>query len=170
MSFYQYKKYLHWSNVSKNKTNHNWYYIHKTPNQTRFFGQIITEFKPLQKKCPFLITTASIILTLPRWLWLWLDFIDRLESVIHVVVPIKTIRIKNNTNEWLNGLMKKLQGKSTHKLKFQMFQINKNAHVDENRFKEATNSFQNLIRKKEKILFWGNKKSYNHSQNIWNKL
>lgn len=49
--------------------------------------------------------------------------------------------------------MKKLQGKSTHKLKFQMFQINKNAHVDENRFKEATNSFQNLIRKKEKILF-----------------
>ena len=31
------------------------------------------------------------------------DFISRLESVINVVAPVKTVRMKNNTREWFDG-------------------------------------------------------------------
>ena len=46
------------------------------------------------RKYRFQIMITSVILTLP---------ISRLESVINVVAPIKTVRIKNNTREWFDG-------------------------------------------------------------------
>ena len=31
------------------------------------------------------------------------DFISRLKSIINVIAPIKTVRIKTNTREWFDG-------------------------------------------------------------------
>ena len=74
------------------------------------------------------------------------DFISRLESVINVVTPIKTVRIKNNTREWLDGEIGEevyKQDKLHKKCKLTKL------YVDEDLYKEARNAVQNSIRKKK---------------------
>ena len=74
------------------------------------------------------------------------DFISRLESVINVVTPIKTVRIKNNTREWFDGEIGEevyKQDKLHKKCKLTKL------YVDEDLYKEARNAVQNSIRKKK---------------------
>ena len=78
------------------------------------------------------------------------DFISRLESVINVVAPIKTVRIKNNTREWFDGeIGEEIYKRDKLHKKFKLTKL----HVDEDLYKEARNAVQNLIRKKKKAYF-----------------
>ena len=78
------------------------------------------------------------------------DFISRLESVINVVAPVKTVRIKNKTREWFDGEI----AEEIHKRDklYKTFKLTK-LHVDDDLYREARNAVQNLIRKKKKAYF-----------------
>ena len=67
------------------------------------------------------------------------DFISRLESVINVVAPIKTVRIKNNTREWFDGEI----GEEIYKREklHKIFKLTK-LHVDKDLYKEARTQFK----------------------------
>ena len=77
------------------------------------------------------------------------DFISRLESVINVLGPVKTVRIKNNTREWFDGEI----AEEIHKRdkQYKNFKLTK-LHVDEDLYREARNAVQNLIQKKKGLL------------------
>ena len=84
------------------------------------------------------------------------DFISRLESVINVVAPIKTVRIKNNTREWFDGeIGEEIYKRDNLHKKFKLTKL----HVYEDLYKEARNAVQNLIRKKKKTYFEGKLKA-----------
>ena len=78
------------------------------------------------------------------------DFISRLESLINVVDPVKTVRIKTNTREWFDGEIAEEIHKR-YKL-YKKFKLTK-LHVDQDLYREARNAVQNLIRKKKKAYF-----------------
>ena len=74
------------------------------------------------------------------------DFISRLESVINVVAPIKTVRIKNNTREWFDGeIGEEIYKRDKLHKKFKLTKL----HVDEDLYKEARNAVQNYIGKRK---------------------
>ena len=78
------------------------------------------------------------------------DFISRLESVINVVAPAKTVRIKNNTSEWFDGeIAEEIPKRDKLYKKIKLTKL----HVDEDLYREARNAVQNLIRKKTKAYF-----------------
>ena len=78
------------------------------------------------------------------------DFISRLETVINAVAPVKTVRIKNNTREWLDGeIPEEIHKRDKLYEKFKLTKL----HLDEDLFREAWNAVQNLIRKKKKPYF-----------------
>ena len=74
------------------------------------------------------------------------DFISRLESVINVVAPVKTVRIKNNRREWFDGEI----AEEIHKqdILYKKFKLTK-LYVDEDLHRETRIAVQNLIRKKK---------------------
>ena len=78
------------------------------------------------------------------------DFISRLESVINVVAPIKTVRIKNNTRKWFDGeIAEEIYKRDKLHKKFKLTKL----HVDKDLYKEARNAVQNVIWKKKKAYF-----------------
>ena len=77
-------------------------------------------------------------------------FITTLECVINVIAPFKTVRIKNNASEWFDGeIAEKIHTRDKLHKKFKSTKL----HVDEEIYKEARNTVQNLIRKKKKAYF-----------------
>ena len=78
------------------------------------------------------------------------DFISRLEGVINVVAPIKTVRTKNNKREWFDGeIAEEIRKRDKLYKKFKLTKL----HVDEDLYRQARNAVQNLIRKKKKAYF-----------------
>ena len=78
------------------------------------------------------------------------DFITRLDCVINTVAHFKTVRIKNNASEWFDGeIAEKIHTRDKLYKKFKSTKL----HVDEEIYKEAQNTVQNLIRKKKKAYF-----------------
>ena len=74
------------------------------------------------------------------------DFISRLESVINVVAPIKTVRIKSNTRKWFDGeIGEEIYKRDKLHKKFKLTKLRV--------YEEARNAVQNLIRKKKKTFF-----------------
>ena len=78
------------------------------------------------------------------------NFIRRLESVINIVAPIKTVRIKHNTSEWFN--VKIVEKIHTQKKLCRRFKLT-TLYVDENIYKDPQNAVQSLIRKMRKTYF-----------------
>ena len=77
------------------------------------------------------------------------DFISRLESVINVVAPVKTVRIKNTIREWFDGeIAEEIHKRDKQYKKFKLTKF----HVDEDLYREARNAVQNLIQKKRPTL------------------
>ena len=78
------------------------------------------------------------------------DFTSRLENVINVVAPFKTVTIKNNTRKWFDGEI----GEEVYKRDkmHEQFKLNK-LYVDGDLYKEARDANQNLIWKKKKANF-----------------
>ena len=78
------------------------------------------------------------------------DFITRLDCVINAVAPFKTVRIKNNASEWFDGeIAEKIHTRDKLYKKFKSTKL----HVDEEIYKEAQNTVQNLIGKNKKAYF-----------------
>ena len=78
------------------------------------------------------------------------DFIIRLDCVINAIAPFKTVRIRENSSQWFDGeIAEKIHTRNKLYKKFKP----KKLHVDEEIYKEARNTVQNLIRKKKKAYF-----------------
>ena len=78
------------------------------------------------------------------------DFVTRLDCAINAIAPFKTVRIKNNASEWFDGeIAEKIHTRDKLYKKFKSTKL----HVDEEIYKEARNTVQNLIRKKKKAYF-----------------
>ena len=78
------------------------------------------------------------------------NFITRLDCVIKAIAPFKRVRIKNNASEWFDGeIAEKIHTRDKLYKKFKSTKL----HVDEEIYKEARNTVQNLIRKKKKAYF-----------------
>ena len=78
------------------------------------------------------------------------DFITRFDCVINAIALFKTVRIKNNASEWFDGeIAEKIHTRDKLYKKFKSTKL----HVDEEIYKEARNTVQNLIRKKKKAYF-----------------
>ena len=78
------------------------------------------------------------------------DFITWLDCAINAIAPFKTVRIKNNASEWFDGeIAEKIHTRDKLYKKFKSTKL----HVDEEIYKEARNTVQNLIRKKKKAYF-----------------
>ena len=79
-----------------------------------------------------------------------LHFIMRLDCVMNAIASFKTVRIKINASEWFDGeIAEKIHTRDKLYKKFK----SKKLHVDEEIYKEARNTVQNLIRKKKKAYF-----------------
>ena len=78
------------------------------------------------------------------------EIISRRVSVVNVVAPVKTVRIKNNTRDWSDGeIVEEIHKWDKLYKKFKLT----NLHVGEDLYREARNVIQNLIRKKKKAYF-----------------
>ena len=69
----------------------------------------------------------------------------------HVVAPIKTVRIRDNTSEWFDGVAAAQKIHTLDKL-YQWFKWTK-FHVDEDIDKEAWDAIQRLLWKKKNTYF-----------------
>ena len=96
------------------------------------------------------------------------DFINRLDDVVNLIAPFKTVRVKNNTSDWFDReIADKIH--TRHKL-YRRFKLPK-LHVDEEIFKEARNVVQNLILKKKKAYSEENlKKIEKNPEKLWKTL
>ena len=92
----------------------------------------------------------------------------RLKCVIIAIDPFKTVRIKNNASERFDQeIAEKLHTRDKPYKKFKSTKL----HVDEEIYKEARNTVQNLIRKKEKAYFEEKLKGNTaNSKNLWKTL
>ena len=71
---------------------------------------------------------------------------NKITQVINNLAPYKTIRVKNQSNEWFDGELA-----DRDKL-FKKFKKSK-LHIDELIYKEAKNTVQRLIKEKKKKFF-----------------
>ena len=78
------------------------------------------------------------------------DIVNKITQVINNLAPYKTIRVKNQSNEWFDGELGE-QISNRGKL-FKMFKKSK-FHIDELIYKEAKNTVQRLIKGKKKKFF-----------------
>ena len=78
------------------------------------------------------------------------DFIGKFMSVINKIAPIKTIRAKNHTEEWLDGEI--LDSILVRDKAFQKFK-NSKLQVDKEIYKAGRNKVQNLVIKKKKMFY-----------------
>ena len=70
--------------------------------------------------------------------------------MINNLVPYKTIKVKNQSNEWFGGELAE-QTSNRDKI-FKKFKKSK-LHIDELMYKEAKNTVQRLIEEKKKNFF-----------------
>ena len=75
------------------------------------------------------------------------DLVNKITQVINNLAPYKTIRVKNQSNEWFDGELAE-QISNRDKL-FKKFKKSK-LHIDELIYKEAKNTVQRLIKEKKK--------------------
>ena len=93
------------------------------------------------------------------------DLTSKLFNVVNKVAPIKTIRVKNNTNEWFDGQV--AEKIATRDKLFRKFQKSK-LSVDEILYKEARNTAQALIKdKKRKLLQEKLSKNLGKPKELW---
>ena len=93
------------------------------------------------------------------------DLTSKLFNVVNKVAPIKTIRVKNNTNEWFYGQV--AEKIATRDKLFGKFQKSK-LSVDEILYKEARNTAQALIKdKKRKLLQEKLSKNIGKPKELW---
>ena len=78
------------------------------------------------------------------------DIVNKITQVINNLAPYKTIRVKNQSNEWFDGELAE-QISNRDKL-FKKFKKSK-LHIDELIYQEAKNTVQRLINKKKKKKF-----------------
>ena len=78
------------------------------------------------------------------------DIVNKITQVINNLAPYKTIRVKNQSNEWFDGELAE-QISNRDKL-FKKFKKSK-LHIDELMHKEAKNTVQRLIKEKKKFFF-----------------
>ena len=75
------------------------------------------------------------------------DIVNKITQVINNLVPYKTIRVKNQSNEWFDGeLAEQITNRCKLFKKFKKSQL----HIDELIYKEAKNAIQHLIKEKRK--------------------
>ena len=78
------------------------------------------------------------------------DLVNKITQVLNNPAPLRTIRIKNQSNEWFDG---ELAAQICNRGKlFKMFKKSK-LHIDELIYKEAKNTVQRLIKEKKKTFF-----------------
>ena len=75
---------------------------------------------------------------------------NKITQVLNNLTPYKTIRVKNQSNEWFDGELAE-QISNRDKL-FKKFKKSK-LHIDELIYKEAKNTVQRLIKEKKKKFF-----------------
>ena len=75
------------------------------------------------------------------------DIVNKITQVINNLAPYKTIRVKNQSNEWFDGELAE-QISNRDKL-FKKFKKSK-LHIDELIYKEAKNTVQRLIKERKK--------------------
>ena len=75
------------------------------------------------------------------------DLLKKITQVINNLAPYKTIRVKNQSNEWIDGEL--AEQISTRDKLFKKFKKSK-LHIDELIYKEAKNTVQRLIKEKKK--------------------
>ena len=78
------------------------------------------------------------------------DIVNKITQVINNLAPYKTIRVKNQSNEWFGGEL--AQQISNRDKLFEKFKKSK-LHIDELIYQEAKNTVQRLINKKKKKKF-----------------
>ena len=95
----------------------------------------------------------------------YFDLTSKTFDVVNNVVPSETIRVKNNTNEWFDGVIaKNIAARDKLFRKFEKSKLN----VDEILYKEARNTVQALIRdKKRKILQEKLSKNIGKPKELW---
>ena len=78
------------------------------------------------------------------------DFLHKLRKVVNEFAPHKDIRIKNNTQEWVDrGIAELIHVREKLILEFKKSKV----HNDENTFKKAKYQAQNLMRKNKRKLY-----------------
>ena len=78
------------------------------------------------------------------------DLVNKTTQAINNLVPYKTVRVKNQSNKWIDG---ELAEQISNRVKlFEMFQKSK-FHIDELIHREAKNTVQRLIKEKKKTFF-----------------
>ena len=78
------------------------------------------------------------------------DLVNKTTQAINNLVPYKTIRVKNQSNKWIDGeLAEKISNRD--KL-FEKFKKSK-FHIDEMIYREVKNTVQRLIKEKKKTFF-----------------
>ena len=78
------------------------------------------------------------------------DLVNKITQALNNLAPCKTIRVKNQSNEWFDGELAE-QISNRDKL-FKKFKKSK-LHIDELIYKEAKNTVQRLIKEKKKKFF-----------------
>ena len=78
------------------------------------------------------------------------DIVNKITQVINNLALYKTIRVKNQSNEWFDGELAE-QISNRDKL-FKKFKKSK-LHINELIYKEAKNTAQRLIKEKKKKIF-----------------
>ena len=96
------------------------------------------------------------------------DLVNKITQVLNNLAPYKTIRVKNQSNEWFDGELAE-QISNRDKL-FKKFKKSK-LHIDELIYKEAKNTMQRLIKEK-KIIFFSKKLEENigEPKELWKNL
>ena len=79
-------------------------------------------------------------------------FVELVTNIIHEIAPVKEIRIRKDTQEWVDNEV--LEGIRTRDKLLTKFRSSK-THVDYVNFKKARNHVQNLIKKKKKYFIVG---------------
>ena len=78
------------------------------------------------------------------------DIVNKVTQVINNLAPYKTIRVKNQSNEWFDGeLAEQIFNRDKLFNKFKKNQL----HINELIYEEAKNTVQRLIKKKKKKMF-----------------
>ena len=78
------------------------------------------------------------------------DQVNKITQAINNLAPYKTNRVKNQSNEWLDGeLPEQISNRSKLFKKFKKSKL----HIDELIYKEAKNTVQRLIKGKKKKFF-----------------
>ena len=96
------------------------------------------------------------------------DLVNKITQVLNNLAPYKTIRVKNQSNEWFDGeLAKEISNRDKQFKKFKKSIL----HIDEMIYKEAKTTVQCLIKEKKKIFFSKNlEENIGEPKELWKNL